>query len=306
MIQLAHPTLLLLGGLLLIPVLLRPRRTWHYSSLLLLQGGQRSHPAARLTTWVTGVALCLLLTALARPQGGAAHTQQVREVRDIVLTLDLSLSMEGNIASTRGNVKEDKIDLVQQAAREFVHRRQHDRLGLLVFGDDAFGVWPLSTDSTTLQQRLQHLKTLLPSELRGTDVAKALLRSLDHFQACGQSNTQLLLLFTDGMDTLDPAVEEHIEQRLQQQQVTLYVLGLDLENESPIMQLVHRSQGRYFNITKAEELNHALQAIDRLETSQVTTHHVTDYQDWYALFALPGLLLFVVSTVCRSIWVVEA
>ena len=305
MIQLAHPTLLLLGALLLIPVLLRPRRAWHYSSLLLLQGGQQSHPAARLTTWMTGIALCLLLTALARPQGGPVHTQQVREVRDIVLTLDLSLSMEGDIASTRGDGKERKIDLVQQAALAFVHRHQLDRLGLLVFGDDAFGAWPLSTDSTTLQQRLQDLKTLLPSALRGTDVAKALLRSLEHFQALGQSNTQLLLLFTDGLDTLDPAVEEHIAQRLRQQQVTLYALGIDLENESPIMQLVHRSQGRYFNITQAEELNHALQAIDRLEASQVTTRHATDYQDWYARFALPGLLLLVVSTVCKSIWVVE-
>jgi hypothetical protein len=107
------------------------------------------------------------------------------------------------------------------------------------------------------------------------------------------------------MDALDSAVEEHIAQRLQQQQVTLYVLGLDLENESPIMQLVHQSQGRYFDITKAEELNHALQAIDRLETSQVAMRHVTDYQDWYAFFAWPGLLLFVVSTICKSIWVVE-
>jgi hypothetical protein len=33
--------------------------------------------------------------------------------------------------------------------------------------------------------------------------------------------------------------------------------------------------------------------------------HETAYQDWYAFFALPGLLLFVVSTVCKSIWVVE-
>lgn len=71
------------------------------------------------------------------------------------------------------------------------------------------------------------------------------------------------------------------------------------------MQFVHRSQGRYFNITQAEELNHALQAIDRLEASQVTTRHATDYQDWYARFALPGLLLLVVSTVCKSIWVVD-
>jgi Ca-activated chloride channel family protein len=305
MIQLTHPALLLLGSLLLIPVLLRPRRAWLYSSLLLLQGGPRSHPVARLTTWVTGVAVCLLLTALARPQGGHVHTQQVREVRDIVLTLDLSLSMEDDIASIRGNGKERKIDLMQQAALGFVHKHQHDRVGLLVFGDDAFGVWPLSTDHTALQQRLQHLDTLLPSDLRGTDVTKALLRSLDHFQVLGQSDTQLLLLFTDGLDTFDPEVEAHIVQRLRHQQVTLYVLGLNLNNESPLIQLLHQSQGRYFNVGKSEDLNQALQAIDRLETSQIIVRHETAYQDWYAFFALPGLLLFVVSTVCKSIWVVE-
>jgi Ca-activated chloride channel family protein len=213
--------------------------------------------------------------------------------------------MEDSLTSTRGSGQERKIDLVQQAALGFVHRHQNDRVGLLVFGDEAFGVWPLSIDHTALQQRLQRLETLLPSDLRGTDVAKALLHSLDHFQAMGQADTQLLLFFTDGLDSLDPEMEERIAQRLRQQHVTLYVLGLDLEDESPLMRLLHRSQGQYFNIAKAEDLHQALQAIDGLETSQITVRRETAYQDWYAFFALPGLLLLLVSTVCKSLWVVD-
>ena len=156
MIQLAHPALLLLGGLLVLPFLVRPQRAWHYSSLRLLHGGQPSGLATRLTWGSTVVALSLLLIALARPQGGLTQLKQAQEMRDVVLTLDLSLSMEGPIATEAGQKLVSKLDQVQQAALEFVRRRQHDRLGLLVFGDETFGVWPLSTDSSTLQQRLQH------------------------------------------------------------------------------------------------------------------------------------------------------
>lgn len=210
MISLAHPVFLLVGGILLLPYVLRPQRAWYYSSLPLLHGGKPSSPSALLTSGVTLAALLLLLLALARPQGGAVRTQHVLEARDIVLTLDLSLSMDGSMALTGDEKNVRKLDLIQRAALAFVRRHQQDRLGLIVFGDDAFGAWPLSTDSPVLQQRLQHLETLLPSELRGTRVEKALVKSLHHLQELGQARSKMVLLLTDGLDTIDPTAAGQI------------------------------------------------------------------------------------------------
>src|SRR4029453_1658662 len=106
------------------------------------------------------------------------------------------------------------------------------------FGDGAFGAWPLSTDSTTLQYRLQHLRTLLPPAMRGTHVAKALEQSLDYLQIHGQARTKVVLLMTDGLDLLTAETQARLAQRFDQQQVTLYVLGLDLPATSNIMQFI--------------------------------------------------------------------
>ena len=305
MIQLAHPLCLLLGGVLLLPWLVQPRRTWHYSSLYLLQGGQWLHPVTLLTTGVTWMAIILLLLALARPQRGITHTEQVREVRDIVLTLDVSLSMNGLIFSSTKQQEVQKLDVIQQAALEFVRRRPHDRLGLLVFGDDAFGAWPLSTDRSTLEYRLQQLQTILPAELRGTNVAKAFIKSLDYLQEHGQADTKLLLLLTDGLDTIEPAIEAQIAQRLRQNQVTLYVLGIELQEDSNLMQLTRRVQGQYVNVNNAEELDRALRDIDRLEASKVTIVQHTEAKDLYPFFVVPGLVFLTASVALKSAWALE-
>jgi Ca-activated chloride channel family protein len=303
-IQLANP-LFLLGGLLLLPWLVQLRRTWHYSSLYLLQGGQRWHPVHLCATGVTYIAIILLLLALARPQWGITHAEQVREVRDIVLTLDVSLSMNGFIASSTRQQAVQKLDVIQQAALEFVRRRPHDRLGLLVFGDDAFGAWPLTTNKTTLEYRLQHLKTILPADLRGTNVAQAFIKSLDYLHEHGQAESQLLLLLTDGLDNIEPAVEAQIVQRLRQNQVTVYVLGIELQEDSPLMQLTRRVQGQYVNVNNAEEVDRALRDIDRLEASQVTLVQHTEAKDLYAFFVVSGLVLLTASVTLKSTWALE-
>jgi Ca-activated chloride channel family protein len=251
------------------------------------------------------MAIILLLLALARPQWGITRTEQVREVRDIVLTLDVSLSMNGFISSTTKQEPVQKLEVIQQAALEFVRRRQHDRLGLLVFGDDAFGAWPLSTDKTTLEQRLQELETLLPADLRGTHVAKAFIKSLDYLQEHGQADTKLLILLTDGLDTMEPAMEAQITQRLRQSQATLYVLGIDLQEESSLMQFTQRVQGQYVNINNAEELDRALHTIDRLEPSKVTVVQHTEAKELYPFFVVPGLVFLTASVALKSTWALE-
>jgi Ca-activated chloride channel family protein len=305
MIQLAHPALLLLGGLLLLPFLVRPQRAWHYSSLGLLRGSQPSSRATQLTWGSTIIALSLLLIALARPQGRLSQLIQVQESRDIVLTLDLSLSMDGSIPAEAGKKVLSKLDVVQQAALEFVRRRQHDRLGLLIFGDETFGAWPLSTEISMLQQRLQHIQTLLPLNMRGTHVAKALEKSVDYLQAHGQAHTKIILLMTDGLDRLTAETVARLTQRLKHHQITLYVLGLNLPEASNILPLVRQTRGEYFDITDAAELDQALSAIDRLEASHVTWIQHTARRELYPFFVLPALLVLFVGTVLQSLWVVK-
>jgi Ca-activated chloride channel family protein len=303
MYSLAQPGFLALGAVLLLSGLLRHRRVWQYSNTRLL------HHAGRRDLWsiclntVTWLALALLLIGLAKPLKGLEHVQEHLEARDVLLTLDLSLSMEGFLEWDGKEMPPTKLELIRDAALEFVRQHEHDRLGLIVFGDDAFGVWPLSMDRKILERRLEGLDSLLPPALRGTHVARAVERSLDHFDEMEQSKSKILMLLTDGLDSIAPEVADQLVRRLEQHGIKLYVLGMQLSENTSIVTLARRVKGGYYNINNAEELEKALRDIDEQEASSITVNRATESKDLYPYFVLPGLVLLSMSSVVRSAWV---
>ncbi len=305
MISLSQPAYLLIGGLVLLPYLVCRRRAWLYSCVQLFQGTRRLSLPLAVTYGLTGLGVILLLVALAKPQKGTEYLAETVVTRDILLTLDLSLSMEGFLEWESGKVPPTKLELIQGAALKFVKTHQRDRLGLIVFGDDAFGVWPLSVDSSMIQKRLEKLASLLPPALRGTHVAKALDKSLDHFAHFDHDSTKILLLLTDGLDSIEPNVEERLIKRLKQSKISLYVLGMQLNDSTSIVKLARQVEGGYFNINNADELTEALRDIDRLERSQVTVNRQVDNEDLFAYFASSGLVVLLLSTMATSAWVWE-
>lgn len=303
MYSLAQPGFLALGALLLLPGLLRYRRVWQYSNTQLLRyAGQRDILSICLSA-VTWLALSLLLIGLAKPLKGLEHVQEHLKARDVLLTLDLSLSMEGFLDWEGKDVPPTKLELIRDAALAFVRQHEHDRIGLIVFGDDAFGVWPLSMDRQILERRLERLDSLLPPALRGTHVAKAVEHSLDHFDDMEQSDSKILMLLTDGLDSIAPDVADALVRRLKQHGIKLYVLGMQLSESTSIVTLARRVEGGYYNINNAEELEQALRDIDEQEASNIAINRATKSQELYPYFVLPGLILLLISSVVRSAWV---
>jgi Ca-activated chloride channel family protein len=276
---------------------------WQYSNARLLRNAGRRDILSTCLSVVTWLALGLLLIGLAKPLKGLEHVKEQLKARDVLLTLDLSLSMEGFLDWNGKDMPPTKLELIRDAALEFVRQHEHDRLGLIVFGDDAFGVWPLSMDRQILSRRLEQLDSLLPPALRGTHVAKAVDRSLDHFDEMEQSDSKILMLLTDGLDSIAPEIADQLVRRLEQHRIKLYVLGMQLSESTSIVTLARRVEGGYYNINNAEELAQALRDIDEQEASSITINRATESQDLYPYFVFPGLVLLVISSVVRSTWV---
>ncbi|GIX49017.1 MAG: VWA domain-containing protein [Candidatus Tectimicrobiota bacterium] len=305
MMRLADPAYLWLAAVLLLPLLIRPRRAWSFSSLSLLRDTRRWSPPLLLIAVTSGLSLLALLLALARPQKTTFQTVSEREGRDIVLVLDVSLSMEGYLSQDHGRQQRRKLDVVREAALAFVRQHPRDRLGLIVFGDDAFGLWPLSHDHAMLQRRLERLDGVLPTQLRGTNFRHALVKALDHLRELGASKTRLLLMLTDGFDTIDAQTAEALVRRLRAEQVKLCVLGLELKEETPIVQLARRAQGRAYSIDRSEELAQALQDLAAQEPSRLVARAVAQHTELYPWCLAAGMALWLLATLARAGWVVE-
>lgn len=116
---------------------------------------QRPGIVARLRDLPTVLRLAvvvLVAVAAARPQSSRAHDDIELEGIDIVITLDLSGSMQET------DLAPNRLEAAKSVIREFVRKRPTDRIGMVVFGREAYTYVPLTLDHGTLLRMLGELK----------------------------------------------------------------------------------------------------------------------------------------------------
>jgi Ca-activated chloride channel family protein len=134
--------------------------------------------------------LTLLGLALARPQTSSREENLDQEGIDIVVTLDLSASMEEQ------DLRPNRLEAAKAVIADFVRRRPSDRIGLVIFGREAYTYAPLTLDHGTLLRMVAELRPGVVDGRataigNGLGVALARLRKSD-------ARSKVVILLTDG------------------------------------------------------------------------------------------------------------
>ncbi len=95
----------------------------------------------------------LLVTAAARPQLLGEPVALPMQGRDLMLAVDLSDSMTEQ-DMVIGNRAVDRLTAIKAVAGDFIERRKGDRLGLILFGTQAYQQAPLTFDRATVRTLL--------------------------------------------------------------------------------------------------------------------------------------------------------
>ncbi len=179
--------------------------------------------------WRTLLALLagrLLVIAAARPQWiGDARTLP-RSGRDLLLAVDASGSMSIEDMQIGGRAV-SRYGAVKAIAGDFIRRRVGDRIGLIVFGSQAYLLTPLTFDRDTVLKQLDRsggraCRDAKPRSAMRSGLAVKRLRERPQ-------NQRVLILLTDGVNDageLDPhkaielAVAEHVK---------IYTIGIGAE-----------------------------------------------------------------------------
>jgi Ca-activated chloride channel family protein len=236
----------------------------------------------------------------ARPQWKSMVNQKSFLARDILLVMDLSYSMEARFEGSEGP---RKIDVAKSAAAQFVEKRRGDRIGLLVFGDETFGSWPLTRDLKLILKKVDRLGS---SFYGGTDLAKPFMRATGHFREMGQSENRILVYLSDGEATIPPKTKEEIIERLKKMDIHLYLVGVQLNREnSDILEIVKEVGGRFIDVESSGELNAAFEEIDRLEPSLVEVRVQGESRELYPVFVLSALCILFGLTLLRNTLFIE-
>ena len=300
MISLANPFFLFIGVIFLVLFFKREAPFLGYSQLTLLEGGKGPrlwrHPSRLLMVLL----IALMVLGFARPQWKSTVNRERFLARDILLIMDLSYSMEIRFEGSEGP---RKIDVTKSAAAQFIEKRETDRIGLLVFGDETFGSWPLTRD---LKLMLKKVGRLGSSFYGGTNLEKPFLKAIDHFREMGQSEKRILVYLSDGEAAIPLQARKEIIASLKRMDIHLYLIGVQLRQEdSDIMEIVRGVGGRFINAASPAELRAAFEEIDRLEPSLVEVAVQGERQELYPIFVLSALCLLFGLTLLRNTLYIE-
>ena len=164
----------------------------------LLQATSRGFPWLAMLAWI------LLCVAAARPQELGPPIAPPQVGRDMMLAVDLSASM-GEEDMELGGRLVDRLTAAKAVLADFLDRRVGDRIGLVVFGDRAFALTPLTLDRDSVRQQLDTSVVGLAG--RATALGDAIALSTKRLQQ-QETEQRVLIVLTDGVNTagvLEPA-----------------------------------------------------------------------------------------------------
>ena len=167
---------------------------------------------------------CFAVLALARPQFGTKMELMRRKGLDVVMAVDVSLSMYAE------DIKPNRMARSKQEIGKFVDRLGGDRVALVAFAGEPFLQCPLTSDYGAFKIFLDVLgPDLIPTP--GTDIAGAIEASLRAFDPKDRKY-RVLVLLTDGEDHSGRA--EKIAEEAAKEGVAIYTVGIGLPSGVPI------------------------------------------------------------------------
>ena len=161
---------------------------------------------------LTCVLLCLFfaILALARPQKEGKILLPPTQGIDIMLTLDVSGSMNTpDFEATKAQKAEDlynRMAAAKETVDDFISVRSSDRIGIVVFSGAAMLQCPLTLDYSALKEYLGYVYVDMLSGVSGTAIGDAIAVSTQHLKD-GIAKSKIIILVTDGENnsgTVDP------------------------------------------------------------------------------------------------------
>lgn len=235
--------------------------------------------------WLTWLAWCLLCVAAGRPQQLGPPVAPPQAGRDLMLAVDLSASMGEEDMQLGGQVV-DRLTAAKAVLADFLDRRAGDRVGLIVFGDRAFALTPLTLDRDSVRQQLDDAVVGLAGRATalGDAIALAVKRLQRQDAAQGGSREHVLIVLTDGVNTAGVLEPDKAAEIARDAGVRIHAVafggdgsamsvfgfrlplgGGDEVDEAGLARIAKLTGGRFFRARAADELAGIYAEIDRLE-----------------------------------------
>ncbi len=244
--------------------------------------------------------MLLLLFSIAKP----FYVKPYASGDDYGVAMMLALDVSGSMAMVDDT--QSRFDQAKAAAINFIKKRQHDHLGLVLFGKIALTRCPITYDKEFLISTIDSYK-LGEINPQGTVLFQALLTSINRLKDL-DAPSKVIILLTDGFPDGDSVPLDLIISMAQKFKIRIYTIGVGLEAldsysyrhlgqraKDLLSHIANSTGGVFYNAGENGKVDVIYEAIDKLETSKNSYDTPVKKVDLDFMFAL----LFACSELLR-------
>ncbi len=225
---------------------------------------------------------CLLVIAATNPRWVGDPIALPLQGRDLLLAIDVSGSMEIPDFLLEGE-QVNRLAVVKATASDFIERRVGDRLGLVLFGSQAYLQTPLTFDRRTVREMLEDATIGLAGKETaiGDAIGLAAKRLRD-----SEAKNRTLILMTDGANTAGATDPRQAAAMAASMDVRIYTIGVGSDarriavptllgtqminpsrdlDEKLLQDIATQTGGSYFRAKDTEGLEDIYRQLDKLE-----------------------------------------
>lgn len=286
-----------------------PAMTYSATSRLLLMTGATESLLARIPQILRLCCLVLLILAASRPQLYNVSREVSTPGVDIVLSLDTSGSMRALDFQLDGRPV-TRLTAVKKVVSDFIGKRPDDRIGIVVFGEQAFTQAPLTMDKGLLLTLVEKMTIGMAGDATAIGTALAIggkrLKDLP-------AKSKILILLTDGNSNAGEVTPAQAAEALKSLGIKVYTIGVGGKGEAPfevntifgkrivyqrvdldektLQEIAGLTGGRYFPASDTDQLSRIYDIIDQEEKTEVKVKEFFHFKELYRYFLIPALIL---------------
>lgn len=293
------------------------KATERWANKILLKSIRGDYSKAKSTTRFVffTIATLFLIVAIADPQEGSKLEQIKKSGIDIMICLDVSNSMKAE------DLGPNRLENAKRAISQLIEKLKGDRIGIIVFGGDAYVQLPITTDYAAAKMFLSGIDTdIIPTQ--GTAIGNAIDLAKESFSK-ESKNKKAIIVLTDGENHEDDALKS-AEDALASG-VLVYTIGMGSPEGTPIpvykggyksgfkkdnqgntvvtklnepmlQQIAAAGKGIYVRATNSNTgFNYVLEALSKLDKTEYESKMYSDYEDRFQYFAAVAFLFLLLE-----------
>jgi len=240
--------------------------------------------------------MCLVISMM-RPQLVNDIAYAKNTGYDLMLAVDLSRSME-IIDFKDGVIPISRIAATKKVVSNFVQQRSGDRLGLIVFGEQAFLTIPLTLDTATVIKLLNNLRVGMAGER--TAIGDAIGIGVQNLRKRPLAS-RVLILLTDGEDTASHIPPLEAAKIAAQDKIKIYTIGVGNKLDASLLKnIATMTGGTFSNVTNIGALAEVYKQIDQLEKSEAKQRALLIKTPLYHGFLVLALLCIAIYFILNT------